>query len=369
MDDSLIQSFSSIYAKTDVPIMLTDSDFKIIWKNDNSVLSKLDENDLSMYISNPHPYDNNFSVNVNLQGLGVVLNATKIGDEGTTTGFIIRAVTAGEVFNMVSKREFLYQQMELCSDIRAFVSGLLSTITLMHSIIERHEMYEEVALLNKQINYCYKILASLANPVELSKYSYNLFNISRINLRTFISEIVAYISSILRNKDISVSFSCNEDVYIKTDPERFMVMLLNLIINAIQYNISEQKTVDISLKKSGNHAILTVRDNGLGLIEEKIKPYFSSDFIHDILWNENYAINHVVGHGLVILGFYCKTFGCTRYFSGKENEGTTVSLKMDICESDDFPTYANARTVDYMTNRFSSLYVLLSKVCEIKYIP
>lgn len=83
-------------------------------------------------------------------------------------------------------------------------------------------------------------------------------------------------------KQLSVAFereqtAPKEDLYIKTDPEKFSCMLSNLLANAIEY-AGDGKKVRITARKDGTQLIVAVADEGVGIAEkdrEKIFDRFS----------------------------------------------------------------------------------------------
>ena len=75
-----------------------------------------------------------------------------------------------------------------------------------------------------------------------------MYNIRKLDVGNFIKDIVGFLNIIIRNPEVELTYSCEDDVKINVDSDRFLIVLLNLIINAISYNISKQKKLRYLLK-------------------------------------------------------------------------------------------------------------------------
>ncbi len=73
-------------------------------------------------------------------------------------------------------------------------------------------------------------------------------------------------------EEISIAKS-NGSFYFKTDPEKFKLILLNLLNNAVKYSFEEGQ-ITISLWKEDNNLFVSVKDHGPGISEEHQKIIF-----------------------------------------------------------------------------------------------
>jgi len=74
----------------------------------------------------------------------------------------------------------------------------------------------------------------------------------------------------LKEKNIVLTFECPEDIYCQINRQLLEQAVVNLLSNAIKYS-EDGKTIELSCKSSGNEAIISVRDWGIG-IEKKHLP-------------------------------------------------------------------------------------------------
>ena len=110
-------------------------------------------------------------------------------DDDEIYGYVTQFLSAGEIFKHYVNKDFASHHIGCFANVRTHLSGILSTITLLQTVFEDKEMYNELKVLNNQANYCYKILAAILNPTEITKYAFGIFNIVTLNAKHFLKEI------------------------------------------------------------------------------------------------------------------------------------------------------------------------------------
>jgi signal transduction histidine kinase len=366
MNSNKLNLLIDLYTDANLPVLITDKDLKVIWKNNNSFLGNLDITDLSLFLEF-EINENTAIVPVAIEEDNFILNVFRITEKGDTEGFIITCLTYSDIKKMNLNKNYIDNQISFFSSIRHNVSGIVSVASLLQRSLEDKEMYDELEYLNLQINYCYKILADSVNPTEVTKYFYGLYNIRKLDAGIFIKDVIGFLNNIIRNPDVNITYTCEDNVKINIDSDRFLIALLNIIINAISYNISEKKEIKISLKKSDGFANLLISDNGIGIPDAVVNNVMNSNCCSNKAYSKEKIGSSICG-GLEVVSRFCKAFNCKMMISTKENEGTTIALKIPLAYDNEYPEYLNSDTAEYIINRFSNIYLLASKVCQIKYI-
>ncbi|MBV6644146.1 MAG: HAMP domain-containing histidine kinase [Cyclobacteriaceae bacterium] len=94
------------------------------------------------------------------------------------------------------------------------------------------------------------------------------------------SELVADISGLYQNENVSIEAKVEPGIEVCADPKMLGRILNNLILNGVQAVDDQKPSIKISLRKRGTKVLLTVQDNGAGIPEglrEKVfTPYFST---------------------------------------------------------------------------------------------
>ncbi len=95
-------------------------------------------------------------------------------------------------------------------------------------------------------------------------------DLESINVRDMISNAIQKMSHIENFNRLDVQIELNKDLVLKTQPNRFNLIIENLISNAIKYQNTQEENsyLNITAWTKNNFFILEVTDNGLGVPEE-----------------------------------------------------------------------------------------------------
>jgi len=129
-----------------------------------------------------------------------------------------------------------------------------------------------------------KIIASMKNQTEkLQELVSSLLDVSKIQtgklsfnkeefmLDQLLSEIVEILQGTTKNHEIK--FTGKDSTFVYADKFRIYQVVTNLITNAIKYS-DQDKKINVSLKKNGSKAIVSVQDFGIGINKDQQKKIF-----------------------------------------------------------------------------------------------
>lgn len=150
-------------------------------------------------------------------------------------------------------------------------------------------------------------------------------------------------------------------VQILSDDSMLTHALLHIISNCCHFT-KEDNSVHITLTTDDSRALLTIKDNGLGIPQEVIakvcEPFFSYD--HEGMPMAGSGLGLAVAHQ--IIAQHHGTFA----ISSKENEGTTVAISLPLIgEQDELVLKSPTPAADMLRDRFSMLHIILSDSCGI----
>lgn len=367
METHKLNLISNLYAENLLPVLITDETLKVIWSNDKSFVDRLNLADLSTIID-ADCLDNTVLIPVKIENQMYNLGVLKIAEKSVVEGYIIRFISLNDTKNIIMNENYINSHISFFSLIRNNVSGIVSMASLLQSSLEQREMYEELEYLNLQINYCYKLLASTVNPSEMTKYYFNIFNTKKLDVGLYMTKITDYVNNIIRDPKVNISCKCEDGVIINIDIDRLLVAVMNIIINSIQYNISESKEIKVTVKKAGEYAVVSITDNGIGISQETINSMLNNLENHKFIVNQSIQSSRACSSGYDVLSKFCKAFDAKIIISSREDEGTTVCLRIPCANESTCPEHLQSDTADYLINRFSNVYLLVSKACQIKYI-
>ncbi len=118
-----------------------------------------------------------------------------------------------------------------------------------------------------------------------------LLEIKKVNLPNIIEEGLISVRALADEKDIDVSFYCEETIVMDGDEKQLKRLFANLLDNAVKYTYRKGKVV-ATVKREGKDARVTINDTGIGMPEDEI-PY-----IFDRFYQLNRSRKNKTGFGL-----------------------------------------------------------------------
>ena len=131
------------------------------------------------------------------------------------------------------------------------------------------------------------------------------------------------IKSQKRNINIELDI---ESAIIIANKEKITEVVNNLVDNAIKYT-DDGGDIKIILKKNGDKAIFTVKDNGCGIESKYLNRIFERFFR---VKNEKYLKVQGTGLGLTIVKNICAHYNADIYINSEENKGTEISVVFNL---------------------------------------
>ncbi|MBC7540745.1 MAG: HAMP domain-containing histidine kinase [Bacteriovorax sp.] len=164
--------------------------------------------------------------------------------------------------------------------INGFTHELKTPIASLQLFLEtftRHELPREEQL--KYLEYMRR------DTVRLSDNVNRILNLGRLEDRNFKADfieqdLVILIEEFLKNtphlfEEGKVTFHSEvKSLILPIDTALFEMLMMNLITNALIYNKSKEKKVEINLSIQDNTIFLDFKDNGMGLDKSQVKKIF-----------------------------------------------------------------------------------------------
>lgn len=175
------------------------------------------------------------------------------------------------------------------------------------------------------------------NSYRLLKLINNLIDTTKINsgycehkpknrdIVEFLKDVCLYVSNYGKEKGINFVFETDvEQKIISFDREQMERIILNLVSNSIKFT-KKQGIVKIIVKCEKNMVNVIIRDNGIGIPEDKLENIFDT-FIH--VDDRMTKISEGSGIGLFIVKSLVEINGGTIEIKSKVNEGTEFIIKL-----------------------------------------
>lgn len=152
-------------------------------------------------------------------------------------------------------------------DMRAPLSSLLGLIHLS----EKTDRPEEVGLFLQMMKDRIKTMEGFIK--EVTDYSRNTrldLIPTPVKLEALAREVVQTLAYSVMNKKVRIEVEIDPALEILTDPNRLKVIINNLVSNAYKYHRFDQPDpfIIIGALQKGDHVLLTIKDNGIGIAPE-----------------------------------------------------------------------------------------------------
>ncbi|TCD07068.1 HAMP domain-containing histidine kinase [Pedobacter frigidisoli] len=154
----------------------------------------------------------------------------------------------------------------------------------------------------------------LISKVENNQY----LKTEEISLKQEIEDIYEDLEDRIADKSITYTSNIHEDFLFIGNKALIHTLFINIINNAIKYNI-DGGSLSIIGKKDHNRYILTVSDTGLGMTNELVKNAFDR-------FKRGNAEENGFGLGLAIVESIAKFHKIEIDIKSEENKGTSISL-------------------------------------------
>ncbi|KQC14193.1 MAG: hypothetical protein APR63_00105 [Desulfuromonas sp. SDB] len=154
------------------------------------------------------------------------------------------------------------------------IKGFAETLQL--DLPENQKRYVEIILRN--VDRLNNIITDLLSISQLERKESKI-NLSEVDIKDVLENIITIFSEKLKQKDINLNFHIDENIkFIEIDLFWFEQLLINLIDNAIKYNVPEGR-IDLKLRQDEDSIILIVEDTGIGISKDHLNRIFERFYV------------------------------------------------------------------------------------------
>jgi len=166
----------------------------------------------------------------------------------------------------------------IAHDLKNPFTSLLGSSELLYeniSNLETENIKELALILNDSAKSGYAILQNL---LDWSRSQTGLLKINpeKVNLRNLINENISAQQLAAANKDIKIYYKAEEDIFVYSDKNMINTILRNLLSNAVKFTFKSGR-VAVTTTRTNDEVVVSVKDSGIGIPEEKIKELFRID--------------------------------------------------------------------------------------------
>jgi signal transduction histidine kinase len=235
------------------------------------------------------------------------------------------------------KNEFI---ANMSHELKTPLNIIFSTAQLFSVYINQDINSNNIKKLNEYTNYmkqnCYRLLRLVNNIIDISKIDSNFMeiNLKNQNIVQVAEDITLSTIPYVQGMSRTIIFDTDiEEKIMALDEEKMERILLNLISNATKFT-KPSDTIEVSVHDKDDHIILSVKDNGIGIPEDKLPQIFERFKQVDPLLSRAHEGS---GIGLSIVKSLVEMHDGTINVKSKYQEGTefTISLPIKLVDHND----------------------------------
>lgn len=183
-------------------------------------------------------------------------------------------------------------------DLRSPVASIQSYLELLSTFSLNEEEKKEIE--HRLLSLTKNTSNMMANLLSWSKSQLEgvKVDLQSLDLLNTLREMLKVETTIASEKDISLTYHIQENVYVMADPDMLLLVIRNLISNAIKFTPAGGNIQIMALKKE--ECKITITDSGTGINEEDQKDVFS------LKAKSTFGTHNEKGVGLGLL--LCKEF-------------------------------------------------------------
>ncbi len=207
---------------------------------------------------------------------------------------------------------------ELKTPLATQRSGLEVTLSKSRTYEEYKKALSEAIIDNNQISTTLKNILDLAwSEAESTKTNGEIFNLSSL-----IEELKDIVSKMAVQKQIVIEGHIESNIYSIGKQDKLGRAILNILDNAIKYT-QEKGAVSISLTKRRGHALVKIKDTGVGISPEDL-PHIFERFYRGAKTDKTFGS----GLGLAIAQSIINVHKGDLNVASTLSKGTTVTITL-----------------------------------------
>lgn len=248
----------------------------------------------------------------------------------------------------------------LCEMSREPLSEIFASLPLLSTNLQSADGDAQLRRVNRA---CYQSLRGISMLSYLAQIGQGSLQAVPVDFGALLSDLCQAFNS-LANPGVPqlVCRVPETPLIVSCDPEMLAVLVESLIANALGYT-KDGNTVTLSLQKLSGRVLLRVKDTGAGIRPEVLPHIFESYFSAGI-YAEDPAPG--LGLGLTFVHLLSTLLGGNVTAESEYGEGTCIAVVLPLaaCVEDAQPVLTNFLP-DFMSNRYSSLFIQLGNFCRL----
>ena len=165
-------------------------------------------------------------------------------------------------------------------EFRTPLNVILGAVQLWSLYEKNGTLRDDNGKVGKQVKMmkqnCYRLLRLINNLIDITKIDSNFYeiNLKNENIVEIVENITLSVAEYIESKGISLQFDTEvEECTLACDSDKIERIMLNLLSNAVKFS-KVGSEIFVNIYNRGNEVIISVRDTGIGIPEDKLEVVF-----------------------------------------------------------------------------------------------
>lgn len=169
----------------------------------------------------------------------------------------------------------------LAHDIKTPLTSMIGYLSLLNEINDM-PLKQRVKYINIALEKSYRLEDLINELFDISRFNAETIILSKeeLNLTMMLEQIVDDFYPILKENNKEITIKSDDKIIIYADSDKIARVFGNIIKNAINYSINNDK-IEIEVKKDNQNVIVKVKNKGAKIPEEKLKRIFEKFYRAD----------------------------------------------------------------------------------------
>lgn len=154
------------------------------------------------------------------------------------------------------------------------IKGFVETLQQMPAKNEINEGKSFLNIIEKNVDRMIDLINDLLALSKLERLQGTDIQLEEHNIAALIQGAVYTCDCSIKEKNISVTVDCPEDIAARVDPILMEQAVINIVDNAVKYS-PENKSIHISVTRQGRFVDMKIQDNGNGMNKEHLSKIFN----------------------------------------------------------------------------------------------
>ena len=218
---------------------------------------------------------------------------------------------------------------EFMSNMAHELKTPISTVRVALEALQKYQLIQDQKLTEEYLNISQQQIQRLSglveNMIEISIFEHKeiTLNFENIDFNKLIKRVTHSLEPVLQYSNATIKIiSIGDEFYIDGDQTHLTNVIYNLLDNALKYSLKKPQII-ISLKKTEQNIMLSIKDNGIGISKEYQNKIFEKFF--RVPLNDRH---NVKGHGLGLtyVAEVIRLHGGKIQVNSSLNKGTTILI-------------------------------------------